>query len=345
MIRILFPKHNAISRFMLLLVSVSLACNTITGGPAGGQYSPELTVEKSTVYGPGPFLLADPKIGLSDLSSYKATLTIAFDGTRDAGAEKWSTTYVMLATKEPAARQLTIEKSGDVPSTEPVFMAELDGADYEKRGQGACDIAAIKLENSLADQFEPALFVNGIIGAEEAGSDTVNGVAVNHYTFDQRALGEDGVTESTGELWVAPEGGYLVKYVLTRKARADYFGEGVEGTLTLDYELTDVNKEDTAISLPDDCPPGFVDAPLLPNASDISKTPGVLAYETSSTIADAAAFYEKNIPDLGWEAQDKPSITDKIAILTYQQTDKIMFIIIKPNEDKTQVRITMSKVQ
>jgi len=99
---------------------------------------------------------------------------------------------------------------------------------------------------------------------------------------------------------LASEGGYLIKYVLTKKAKADYFGEGVEGTVVLDYELTGVNQP-VEITLPEDCPPGFVDAALLPDAGNISNTPGVLAYETSSTIAGAFAFYQENLPNLGWE--------------------------------------------
>ena len=201
------------------------------------KYPQEITIEKDIVYGSGPFEFPDPQVGLSDLSSYKAILTLAFDGTRDGKVETWSKKYVMLTTRDPAARQLTIEKSGDIPDPTPLFMAELDGADYEKSGEQACDTTAIQAGNSLADRYEPVLFVDGVIGADEAGSDTVNDVASDRYTFDQRAVGEDGVTESSGELWVASEGGYLIKYVLTRKAKADYFGEGVEGTLTLDYEL------------------------------------------------------------------------------------------------------------
>jgi len=45
--------------------------------------------------------------------------------------------------------------SGDVSNTEPVFMAEIDGAEYERRGQAACTASAIEAGNSLGDQLEP----------------------------------------------------------------------------------------------------------------------------------------------------------------------------------------------
>ncbi|RPI89671.1 MAG: hypothetical protein EHM40_20245 [Chloroflexi bacterium] len=345
----MFKKHTDSPLFILLLAAVLSACASVPASPSGNvtpghtpgaSDRPEITIERDINYGPGPFELPDTKVGLSDLSGYTATLTIAFDGTRDGNAEKWSKTYTMLATKDPLARQWTIEKSGN----ESVFIAEMGGLDYERRGEEACAATAIQEGNPLIERLEPASFLSVVIGAEEAGSDTVNDVATNHYTFDQRALGEDGLTESTGELWAASEGGYIVKYLLTRKGSAEYFGEGIEGTLTLDYELANPNQPVT-IKLPDDCPPGFVEAPLLPDASNTSKIPGVLSYDTSSSIAAVADFYEKNIPGLGWQAQGEPAITDAIAILTYKQDDKLMMIVIKPGDAGTKVSITISKLQ
>ncbi len=353
MIRILFTKRTASPLFILLLLAVLLACNAIPGSapdnatpssPPADSDQQKITIESDTDYGPGPFELTDTKVGLSDLSGYTATLTITFDGTRDGNAEKWSKTYTMLATKDPQARQWTIEKSGNGSNLESVFLAELGGLDYERRGEGACTATVTQEGNPLMGRLEPASFLSAVIGAEESGSDTVNDVAANHYTFDQRALGEDGLTESTGELWAASEGGYIVKYLLTRRGQAEYFGEGIEGTQTLDYELTDLNQPVT-IELPDDCPPGFVDAPLLPDASNTSKIPGVLSYDTTSSIAEAADFYQQNIPGLGWQAQGEPAITDAIAILTYKRDDQLMMIIIKPVDAGTKVRITVSKLQ
>ena len=235
MIHTQLTRQYALPLFIFLLLSVSLACNTISGGAPNEAVDNSdeqvITLEQDITFGPGSFGVPEMTAGLSDLSSYKATLTITFDGTRDGKAITWSKVYVMLTTTEPAGRQFTLEKSGDLANLDPLFMAELDGASYEKRGQADCEITAIEAGESLAEGFEPASFLGGVFGAEEAGSDTVNDVAADHYTFDQRALGEDVVTESTGEFWLASEGGYLIKYVLTKKAKADYFGEGVEALL------------------------------------------------------------------------------------------------------------------
>jgi hypothetical protein len=321
---------------IILPLCISLACLTLTddttldsqateGAPADSQESEELIVKID--FGPGAFDFPNTKAGLADLSSYKATLTLSFDGTHDGQAEQWSKTYVMLSVKEPTARQLTIEKSGDNPDPEAVFMAEANGAAYERTGEDTCNATVIDSENVLAETWEPAGFLTGVIGADEAGAETVNDVAANHYTFDERAFGQLDIAQSTGEMWVASEGGYIVRYLLTTQGDADYFGEGIEGTLTWDYQLTDVNAP-LAIELPADCPSGLVDAPLLPDASNVLNVPGVLAYDTASAVAEVAAFYQEQLPTLGWELQGEPAVTDTATVTTFALGDQQLNVLI-----------------
>jgi hypothetical protein len=314
---------------------VSLACVTLAGG--GGSST-------DVVFGPGPFKFTDTTAGLSELSSYKATLVLSFDGTKDGQTQQWSRTYIMLTTKEPSAQQLTIKKTGNTSNPDAVFMVEANGADYEKRGENICTAKAIEAGNSLGDQLEPASFLTGVIGAEEAGNETVNEIESYHYIFDEHALGQLDVIQSRGEMWVASEGGYIVKYILTTKGDASHFGEGIEGTLTWDYELTQVNQP-VEIKLPEDCPPGMVDAPQLPDTTNILNMPGVLTYDTASSVADAAAFYQKQIPLRGWALVSSPTITDTTAHLSFSKGDQVMDIIIKVGDAGTKVHIVLTKAQ
>jgi hypothetical protein len=335
------------TRLLLWLITpliIALACNTLTGaGPAASTPAP-VTVQKDIVYGSGPFNLPDAAVGLPDLSSYVATLVLSFDGTRDGQPEKWSQTYVMQAQKDPAARLLTIEKSGDLSDLDPVFMAEAGGTDYERVGDGACSATLLETGNSLSDRMEPANLLNYAIGADEAGSDTVNGIPAAHYTFDQLALGQEDRTQSTGEVWVASEGGYVVQYVLSTTAKADFFGEGIEGTLSFDYELTDVNKP-IEINIPAECPPGFVDAPQLPDASNVASNLGVLTYDSATSVQDAAAFYQQKLPDEGWQAAGEPSITDESALLAFERDSQSLTVSISSENGITTILIAVLRKQ
>jgi hypothetical protein len=304
----------------------------------------ELIIEREIDYGPGPFIYTDTKAGLSELPSYQAVLTLTFEGTRDGQPQKWSKTYTMLVAQDPQARQLTIERTDDSSNLDPVFMAEMNGMAYERRGGNACNATPIQEGISLGERLEPASFLTYVVGAEEAGSETINGVTANHYTFDQRALGEQDLSESSGELWVASQGNYIVKYLLTRKGKADYFGEGIEGTLTLDYQLTDPAQPVT-IQLPEDCPPGMVDAPLLPDASNVEKLPGALSYNTSTGIAEVAAFYQQEIPSLGWTPEGAADISDSAALLTYKKDRQILTVVLTTTDTVTTVHMFLENAQ
>ncbi len=312
------------------------------------QATPEATpaaastpIQANLVFGPGAFNLTDPAAGLADLSGYKANLNIAFDGTQSGKADKWSRTHVLLTARESAARQLTIQNAGEPAAAS--FRAVSEGVAYERIAQNACTATALDKDNSFAAQMEPARLLTGVIGAEAAGEETINGVLATHYTFDERALGLPSIAKATGEMWVAVEGGYIVKYIQTTKAGADYFGDGSEGVLTVSYELTDANKP-AALNLPADCPAGMVNATVMPNATSVRNRPASLSFKTVSSLADASVFYQKNLADLGWKPLGAPTKGDTLLWQDFTQGDQQMSLIISANNGVTTVRLLLMRV-
>jgi hypothetical protein len=279
--------------------------------------------------------------GLESLPSYTATLTMSFDGTRAGAPSTWSKTYVMLAMTTPAARQLTIQKTGDVADAAQVFMAEMNGAAYTKNAQDDCTADVIAADDTLTQRLEPAGLLAGVVGADAAGSEAINGAPADHYTFDENALGQAGRATSKGEMWVASDGGYILKYLLTTNGKADYFGEGVEGTLSWDYELTGIGQPVT-ITLPDDCPPGMLNVPQLPDASNVTNVPGLLRYETSTSLADIAAFYQAQIPPLGWDVGSDPDFTDTSMIVDFTQGTVTLTVTASIDNGVTTVQIAVT---
>src|SRR5574340_426526 len=137
-------RHSSLLPYWIALTVLVLsaygcsASATPTPAPQHTEPQEELTVERDVTFGTGPFVLEDPRVGLSDLPSYTATLTLAFDGTQGGKPAQWTKTYVMLAQKDPAGRQLTIQKTGALPNVEPVFGAEWGGAAYSWQGENTC---------------------------------------------------------------------------------------------------------------------------------------------------------------------------------------------------------------
>lgn len=305
------------------------------GAPAGPN--PEAAPVDAT-FGPGPFSLENPRVSLPDLTSYKAILTISFDGTQAGQPSQWTHTYMMLASQDPAVHQVTVESKGGLPA--PINLIEENGMIYDIQNGNDCRASATAAGSSLSATWEPAGFLTGVVGAEAAGSETNNGVETDQYTFDERALGQTGFTQSTGQVWVASENQVVIRYLLTTTAGPDFFGEGVDGTITWEYDLTDINQPVT-IDLPAACTAGWVDAPLMPAAQDVRQQPGYTIYSISGSIQDVLAFYLAQLPALGWEAEGEPSLGDTLGWVTFVQGDQQLTVIVMTSDNAVEVRLLM----
>jgi hypothetical protein len=71
--------------------------------------------------------------------------------------------------------------------------------------------------------------------------ETVNGIPCKHYAYDVGNLqAEAGMTSAQGDIWVAIDGGYVVR--LTMNGHGTYYGTYTSsGILNLVYDLYDVN--------------------------------------------------------------------------------------------------------
>jgi hypothetical protein len=289
-------------------------------------------------------------VGLAELAGYRATLTISFEGTRAGAVAAWTKTVVMLAAREPRERQLSIEKQGDVADPSPVWLAEAGGVAYALGGDGGCTASVLSPDYSAAGALEPAGMLTGVLGAAEAGVEDVNGVAANHYTFDERALGQLGLAKATGEVWVAAEGGYVVRYVATTTGDADTFGDGLAGTLSMVYELTGITGQPAVIEAPASCPAGLVDAPRLPDAAELQNTPGLLVYATGASLADAAAFYLAELPARGWVLDGDLASAGSVApeqrtvLLEFGRLGERLMVIASAGAAGAEVRLVLGRV-
>lgn len=327
---------------VLICVILLAACQPTAGGPPslpGTSPAEEAgPIDVELVLGPGNFDLIDPNVGLADLSSYKATLTVTFDGSQNGEPFQWASAYTMLHIKEPLARLLTIENSGDLSPDEPAVMAEADGAAYEIGPDGKCTADNIDPDSSLIDWLQPAGLLGGLLGAEEAGQETVEGVAADHYIFDERAMAEFGLAETDGEIWVATEGSYVLRYQRTTTGNTDYFHQGIEGIVIWDYELTDIDQP-LELIFPEGC---RVEAPPLPDATNLMNLPGWLSFDTAVSVAEAAAFYQEQLPGLGWTQLSEPVFSDASAVLEYTQGDQTMNVLIATGDAGTDVDILVT---
>jgi hypothetical protein len=308
-----------------------------TSGEPQQSPAPSTITSGEVELGPGNFDLLDPRVGLDALASYSESLTLTFDGTRGGQQSQWTKTYSFSHTEQPLASTLYLEISGDANSTEPAFIGEATGAAYEADDDGVCVGDVIDSQSSDIVLREPARLLGGLLGADEAGSESVNGVAADHYTFDERAMAEAGRAETDGEVWLAPAG-YVVQYTRTTIGDAAYFGGGEAGTITWVYELRDIDQVQQVV-LPAGCQ---VDAPAMPDATNLLNLPRSMGFDTPSSVEDTTAFYQEPLVDQGWTISSDPLVGEGGTLTTFAKGDESLNVIVNSGDNGTRVDILLS---
>ena len=318
------------------------------GTPASGASAAPPTAtspvtEAAASRGPGSFDVSDATVGLSGLTSYRATLQMQFAGTEAGQPSQWTRALSLVVSRQPAARLWTLDSTA--PSDQDIAAlvgGELAGVSYSRaQTDDPCVAEALRPNDPLPPPLQPAELLPPVLGAEAAGAaQTINGVSANHYTFDARALDLVGTAQASGEVWVAVQGGFVVKLLLTAQGNADYFGQGIQGKMTWDYELNNANQS-FAVDPPPGCPPGLVDLPLPAGAAGVMQDPGLTTYTSTMSASDLAAFYTSTLTTAGWQAAGAPLVTSSQALLTYASGNQQLTVQVNAAGGIAQVLVSL----
>jgi hypothetical protein len=324
------------------------SATTAPGGPTGAiatdSTSPgiaEASLPPGFVVGPGDLMLDDPAVGLDSLSSHRSILSVSFDGTSDGQAWVWSSKAVLVAASDPKVGELTITTTGAVEGSDPSWAALVGGVRYGLGPDGVCEAeagGAAAPATGLRDVVEPASLLTPLVGGDAAGSAVVNGVEANQFTFDQRALGFLSTATASGKVSIATAGGYVVHYEVITAGGPDAFGDGISGTLTTTYDLTDIGQPVT-VDLPEDCPPGLIVFATPADATDITSAPGFLRFVTQAGVEAAAGIVHGSAVLAHWTAVDEDVIFPETAHLAFEFEGVYLDVFINPTEGGTSVAI------
>ena len=73
--------------------------------------------------------------------------------------------------------------------------------------------------------------------------------------------------------------------------------------------------------------------------------PSVLSFDTETSLAEAAAIYQEQMPDLGWTLIGGSVITETTALLEFTQGNQIMTVTITAGVGVTNGTILLEKDQ
>lgn len=281
---------------------------------------------------------AEPEVEEIDLSAFSRDL--AFDtysysfiiSMRSVDANGQEVTQTITAeskhTTNPPASLFVMNMEGfgaeDMGGMEQISITEVDGTVYTQISGFGCFSAASGTDNLMSEigSLSPQTVLQELDISKVKRvrpNVTINGIETRHYTFDETLInataapGEE-VSKAEGHLYIAENGGYLVKMVLDMEGNSlNMLGAELEPGMVLstrvEYTLVSVNDPIT-ITVPEECTDTTAsDYPLLDDATGVSTFMGFTTYRSQYTLADARKFYEDELPALGYTYDETTSFS------------------------------------
>jgi hypothetical protein len=136
---------------------------------------------------------------------------------------------------------------------------------------------------------------------------------------------------------VAANGGYILKYTLSTSGGDTAFGDGIEGTLTQEYLLTEINAT-VLPALPEGCQ---LNVPVMADATNVIHSGYWLAFTTSASVADTSAFYHSQLPSYGWTLSLGQGTGEQNSFTEYTQGDQTIGVSISAGAEGTEVNVVL----
>lgn len=296
---------------------------------------------------------------LDNLNSYRATFRFDWNGARDGEPV---TGYMQMRSafvREPPAQELHFKgqstEGGEDQGLGEVSFIQVDDTAwfYEGESDQWMQVPAGSLDFSEGLFFRPEDLLNNF-DIERARRSVLpterNGVPCYVHTFDERdfdltdAQEGDAVVRAKGEVCVAVDGDYVVQMVVDADFRYTNPEEVFdEGNIRMTLDISDVNQPIT-IALPAGVEAqagGREDIPMLPDADIEFATAEFITYKTTSSVEEAAGFYQDAMPANGWMAEESNMIMADTAILTYNKGTESASIVIGADENGTNVMVSI----
>lgn len=299
--------------------------------------------------GDNPLSLQDRQSGLDKLKSYRMRWQAQWSGADSGKTETASWDWLEEYSSEPKALHWVWHiVSQDESKSVDWEIWQIGNTMYmqskEDGGDGQCTSFSSDDQNNQLTKglFNPSM-LGSVKDAKYVGTDTVNGISAKHYKYDEKSAALFGATKVAGEIWVAVEGGYVVKETVAWSGGTGLFAQsGAKGDGKWTWELSDVNKA-IPIKAPEGCGGAAADIPVMKDATDKTTFGDTLAYKSPSKLADVAAFYQKEMPAAGWKLTGEPEVSDEMAMMEFAKGDQKANIILSVDDDNVQVMITVEK--
>ncbi|MDT8304866.1 MAG: hypothetical protein RRC07_02925 [Anaerolineae bacterium] len=285
---------------------------------------------------------------LENFDSYRLDMTLAFEGSSEGEAQSGTMHFQSAIVAEPRASQVIVTFEGDISEemegAESITFTEIGDLSYTVFPGFGC-ITGSTDEGDTAGEFDNLADTGELFGeirdADYVGEETIRGVPTFHYRFDESDVEQDSdMEEMDGHIYIAQDGGYVVRMLVDGRGALDLFGEETEAsTIHLQYDITDVNTP-IAIAPPEECDDLAAEFPVMPGATGMASMAGFTSYEVEATRDEVMAFYEEEMPRLGYSSEGEQTLVEGFALLNYSQDSTSVTITLTEEDGVVSVLIT-----
>jgi hypothetical protein len=280
--------------------------------PAISEKEPTVSAEESATDEDLPITF--DANALEGLNSYRMDMTWSFTK-EDGSVEEFSVQEE--ATRDPAAQRYTMQSGGEsiefirIEQTQWMRFGEewMQTTAGEDETMGSFGEFFVQPEEMFADVDSNAY--------KYMGKENVNDMNTRHYQLKDTALDmalwfkAADVEDATVDVWMVDENDLPKFAVRYEMAVTGTFEEEGKGTLTLSWNVYDVNT-DIVIEPPADVASLPEGIELCQDASNVMVMGTMSMFTCPGKVADIATFYTDMLENEGWEAGDVTTMEEMV---------------------------------
>jgi len=269
---------------------------------------PEGTVAPSS--GDSGFNMDNLDNGLDKLKSYREHMVYSFEGKDAKGVQQKSSLdllqEVIVETKD---QHIKMSNNSADSAGKSYETFQVGGSTFIYNNTGGADSSCTSFSSTTTGQNDPtALFKpRDMLGNLQSAKlvqkgENVNGVMTDHYLAVDKDFGMGLFSNAKGDVWVAQDGKWVVKYVGEASGKTPLLGAGVEGKIAWEYNITDANAVNK-IDLPAVCSESKPDEdiPVPANVTEKGNLGNMVTFKSPDDIAKITDFYRTALTGQGWK--------------------------------------------
>ena len=141
--------------------------------------------------------------------------------------------------------------------------------------------------------------------------DEANGIPAQRYSVKTVELTSGSVTEAAGEVWIAQQGQFVVRFSGGASGSFALSGQNSDGSLSWEYDLSEYNTL-AEIELPSACQEqqAAAEFPIPDNSTNRTIFNGFISFESPNSALSVARFYRARLPQDGWRITAEETFDD-----------------------------------